>query len=33
MGEILTIRTLSGLQKATVVEPCAFDPQGERLNA
>jgi sarcosine oxidase subunit alpha len=32
-GEIIDIRHFGEIRKARIVGPCAFDPEGERLNA
>jgi sarcosine oxidase subunit alpha len=32
-GEIIDIRHFGDIRKARIVEPCAFDPKGDRLNA
>jgi sarcosine oxidase subunit alpha len=32
MGETVTLTATSGRRTATVVAPCAYDPNGERLN-
>jgi len=33
MGEIVSIRTPAGIRKAKIVNPAAYDPEGERLRA
>ena len=33
MGEMVTLYHLGATLRATVVDPCVFDPDGERLNA
>jgi sarcosine oxidase, subunit alpha len=33
LGETVTLLSTSGRRTATIVAPCAFDPNGERLNA
>jgi sarcosine oxidase subunit alpha len=32
-GDVIDIRHMGAMRKARIVGPCAFDPQGERLNA
>jgi sarcosine oxidase subunit alpha len=32
-GEVIDIRHMGEIRKARIVGPCAFDPQGGRLNA
>ncbi|MDB5524901.1 MAG: gcvT 10 [Rhizobium sp.] len=32
-GEVIDVRHFGTIRKARIVEPCAFDPKGDRLNA